>query len=253
MGHVAGAVLIHHVLNHLVPALVAEVDVKVRHAHPLGVEEALEQQVIADRVHVGDAQAVGGHAARPGAAARPHGDARAVGVADEVPHNEEVVDIAHLGDDAHLVGEPVPQRLAGVFPVAARQALPAEALEKFLVAGAVRGGEGRVLGLAELQLHAAALGDFGGVAHGLGGIGEQGAHLLLGFQVELVGAELQGVLVLHGAPRLDAQQHAVHPAVLGGDVVAVVGAHQGDACLPGEADDLGVDALLLRQAVVLEL
>ena len=57
----------------------------------LRVEEALEQQVVADRVEVGDAQAVG-HRAAGGADPRP-GPTRMPRVRawrDEVPHDEEV-------------------------------------------------------------------------------------------------------------------------------------------------------------------
>ena len=53
------AVLLAHVLDHFTPALVAEIDVDVRHRDPLGVEEALEDEAVADRIEVGDPQRVG--------------------------------------------------------------------------------------------------------------------------------------------------------------------------------------------------
>src|SRR5436305_3560463 len=48
------AVLVLHVVDHLLPPLLAEVDVEVGHGHPLGVEEALEQQAEPQGVEVGD-------------------------------------------------------------------------------------------------------------------------------------------------------------------------------------------------------
>ena len=68
-------VALDHVADDLVAPVVREVDVHVRHRDPLGVQEALEDEPVADRVHVGDAEAVGDERARRGAAARPHRDA----------------------------------------------------------------------------------------------------------------------------------------------------------------------------------
>jgi hypothetical protein len=44
LGHAVGAVLLLHVADHLVAAVLAEIDVEVGHRHALGVQEALEQQ-----------------------------------------------------------------------------------------------------------------------------------------------------------------------------------------------------------------
>jgi len=57
--HAVGAVLGAHVLDHAVAAVLAEIDVEVRHRHALGIEETLEQQVVAQRVEIGDAERVG--------------------------------------------------------------------------------------------------------------------------------------------------------------------------------------------------
>ena len=86
----------------LVAPVHAEVDVEVRHAHALGVQEALEEQVVRDGIEVGDAHRVGDE--RPGARAapRPHRDAALLGVADEVPDDEEVAGEVHLRDDVEL-------------------------------------------------------------------------------------------------------------------------------------------------------
>ena len=57
--HLIAAVALLHVADHLVAAVLAEVDVEVRHRHALGIEEALEQQIEAKRVEIGDGQRVG--------------------------------------------------------------------------------------------------------------------------------------------------------------------------------------------------
>ncbi len=67
----------YSIISSAAPA--AEIDVDVGQADALGVEEALEEKVIFDRVDVGDAQAVGQEAAGGRAAARADGDAPATG------------------------------------------------------------------------------------------------------------------------------------------------------------------------------
>ena len=99
------AVLLLDVQDDLVAPVHAEVDIEVRHAHALGIEEALEQQAVGDRVEVGDSQRVRDERPRPGAAARAHRDAVLLGVADEVPDDEEVPGELHLRDDVELALE----------------------------------------------------------------------------------------------------------------------------------------------------
>ena len=57
LGDVVGAVLAGDVGDDLVAPAVLEVDVDVGHRHPVGVEEALERQLVGDRVDRGDARA----------------------------------------------------------------------------------------------------------------------------------------------------------------------------------------------------
>src|SRR5207237_3316356 len=87
-----------------------EVHVDVGHLLAARVEEALEQEAVADGVDVDDAQAVGDAAAAGRTASGPDSDAPFARVADEVPDDEEVGGEAHLRDDAQLVVEPLRDR-----------------------------------------------------------------------------------------------------------------------------------------------
>ena len=87
---VARAVLAGDVLDDFAAAALAEVDVDVGQRDALGVEEALEDEVVLDRIDVGDPQAVGDEAAGGRAAARADRNALLARVADEVPRDQEV-------------------------------------------------------------------------------------------------------------------------------------------------------------------
>ena len=111
------------VLDDLVAARRAEVDVHVRHLVARRVEEALEEQLVRDGVGVGDAQHVADDAVAGGAAARVV-DAAAQRELDDVAHGEEVLGEAKLLDDPELALEPR-RDLGGERPVALGGALEA--------------------------------------------------------------------------------------------------------------------------------
>ena len=76
----------------------------------LGVEEALEEQPVGDRVQLGDLQGVGHHGARAGASSRADPDPVALGPQDVVGDDEEVTREPHLQDHPHLVVGPLAHR-----------------------------------------------------------------------------------------------------------------------------------------------
>ena len=106
---------------------------------------------------------------------------------------------------------------------------------------------------SKLEVHLTHLGDLGGILYGLRALGKEGAHLLFAFDVELLGLETHTVGVLQPLACLDAHEHVLHHRVLSGEVVGVVGGHQGNPRLGVESENSGVHRLLLVDAVVLNL
>ena len=253
LGYVVGAVLVLDVLHDLLPPADAEVDVNVRHGNPLRVQKPLKVEGVLHGVHVGDGQAVGHHAPGGGAPAGAHRDALPLGIADEVRDDEEVVHKPHLPDNPHLIVQPLPVAL-GMVGVAAGKALLAQLLEVGVPVGVpLRQFELRQVVDAELEVHAAQLGDLPRVLQGLGVVGEQLGHLLGGLDVELAGLHPQAVGVVHRLAHLDAHEGVLHLRVLPAEVVGVVGHHQGDAGLLVDADKPLVDHRVVGQVVVLQL
>ncbi len=246
------AIFLRHVVDHVLAAADAEVGVDIGHGHPLGVQEPLEHQVILHGVHVGDFQAVAHDASRRRAAARPHGDAVFLGVADEVGDDEEVVHKPHLADDPHLVAQPLPvlrqhllvpplqPRLTDVLKVVPAVGIPLRQLEL------------RQVVLAELKVHLAHLRDLCRVLQRLGKIGKEGRHLFLTLEVEFLRFKLHAVGVVHRLAHLHAHEHVLGPGVRPGEIVGVVGDHQGQAGLLVQTDEPRRHLLLHRDAVVLK-
>ena len=251
LGDVVLAVLAPDVRDDLVAAAVLEVDVDVRHRHAVGVEEALERELVEDRVDRGDAQRVGHDRARRAAAARRL-DALLPGEGDEVRDDQEVAGVAHREDHAELVVEPGLE-LRGDGPVAALEAALALLAQPALDRVPVRHREVRDAQLAKGQGDVGHLGDAPAVLDRVRLVREEGRHLGRGLDVELLGLELQAPGRVEVVAGPDAQQHVVGLGLLAPDVMQVVGHDQGQVDLRGQAQELLVEARLLGQAVVLQL
>ena len=256
LGDAVPAVALGRVADHLVPVAGVEVHVDVRHGDAGRVEEALEQQVVLDRVQVGDAQAVG-HAAAGGAApAGADADVVVPGVLDQVPDDEEVRREPHVVDDLELEGDPVDDLVAELLAPALLGPLQGEVEQVGPVVGEALGqGELGQQRLAELDLDVAALGDQQRVVARprVRLLGEEPAHLVRGLEVVLLAVELEAGRVAHHRVGLDAQQGVVGLGVLPGDVVAVVGGQQRGAQLAADLQQAGHGLALLVDPVVLDL
>ena len=261
-----GAVLLLDVADDLVAAVLAEVDVEVRHRHALGIQEALEQQAEAQGIEVGDGERPGDD--RPGARAAPRSHRDAVGFRplDEVGDDQEVAGVFHLRDDVDLEGEALliilarearrgadcrPALLQAGFGLGAQ--LGGLQLEHLGFAGVGAGPDvARQDRLAPLRAKRAALGDLDGVGERLGKIGEQLGHLVGGLEV---------VLARHAAPVVlgevfavgDAQQRIVGLVVVRGGEVDLVGCDDGQRLRVGEIEELRLGCDLVLQAVALHL
>ena len=100
--HAFAAIFLRHVFDDAIAPVHAEVDVEVGHRHAFRVEESLEQQVVLERVDVGDAEAVRHQRSGAGATAWSHRYAVGARPADEIRDDEEVACEAHLADDHEL-------------------------------------------------------------------------------------------------------------------------------------------------------
>ncbi len=250
--HAIGAVLLLDVGHHALTPAHGEVDVDVRHRHALGVEEALEEQVVGERVHVGDRQRVGDDRAGRRATARADRDAVVLGPVDEVPDDQEVGVEAHLVDDAELHLHALDGLDGRRVAVAAAQAGLDQAAQVLLLGQAVRAVEARDQLAAERDLDVAALGDLQRRLQRARELGEGLRHLLGGLQIELVRRE-RHLRLRQRRLGLHAQQRRVMVEVLPAQVVHVGRADHRAPGLGGEAAHRVVDQVLLGEPVLLHL
>jgi len=236
LAHRVLAVLFLDIVDHAVAVGLTEVDVEVGHGHALGVQEALEQQVVLQRVEVRDLERIRHQRARARAAPRPHGAGVVLGPVDEVAHDQKVARKAHLqdGGDLELQALHVARVLAftlGSIGVPLREAL-LQPLERgdakvFVDRHAARRGIVGQLGLAQHQGQAAAARDLQRVFKRRGQIGKQRLHLGLGLEILLARKPAHAPLVAQNLPFGNAHACLVRlVVVLGGELHRVRGHHR---------------------------
>jgi hypothetical protein len=119
------AVAFVEVLDDLFAALVLEVDVDVRRLVALAGDEALEQQMHARRIHLGDVQAVADRGVGRGAAALAEDPAAARELHDVV-HGEEEELVAEFADQGELPLDQRPDAVGHAVRASARRPRPGE-------------------------------------------------------------------------------------------------------------------------------
>ena len=96
------AVLLFHIINHPVAIALAEINVKVGHGDPFRIEKALEQQVVLQRIQIGNLEGIGHQGAGPGATTGSDRATVLLGPVDEVTNDQKVARKAHLQDRVDL-------------------------------------------------------------------------------------------------------------------------------------------------------
>ncbi|MNM42531.1 hypothetical protein D3C81_533730 [compost metagenome] len=243
------AILARDVVDDFVAAVHAEVDVEVGHRHAFGVEEALEQQVVRQRVQIGDLQRPRHQRAGTGTTARADRDALRFTPLDEVGHDQEVAGEAHLDDGVQLELEAVAVILRGhagrdgILFQARGQALARftadPAVQRLLVGHRIVGQE---VG-AQAHLDVAALGQRQRVVDRIGDVGKQRAHLLGRLQVLLVAVLAWALGVIQHAAGGDAHACFVRAEIGRRQEAHVVAGDHRQAALAGGHQRELVEAL----------
>ena len=238
------AVFLVDVLDHLLAALVLEIDVDVGRLVALGRNEALEQKLDPLGIDGGNAEAVadGGIRRRAPALAQ---DAAFAGEADNVVDGEEVGGVFELGDQRQFVDQGGPHFLWNPGRIVFSGPQPGQPFELFLGAAAAGHRVDRVFVAQLVEAETAAPGDLNRTGDGLGMAAEKPRHLGRGFEVPLgVRGEAKAGLA-DRAMRADAADHVLQRAALGDVVVDIVGGHQAGAPALGEAGEAGEPSLIV--------
>ena len=252
LNHPVFSVFAHDIIDNLLSALKAEVDINIRHRHPLRIQETLKEQLVTDGIDIGDPQAVGHNTACCGTASRPHHNIMGFCKMDKIPYDQEIVHVSHGLNNTQLVFQPLFQRSV-IVRIMLIKTVKAELSQIFPRGIPLRHVELGQLCDAEFNIHIAALRYFMGIIQGIGGVWENFPHLFLRLQIKLAPLIPHPVLIRHLLACLDAEQDIMGLDVFFINIMAVVGRRKRDAQLLAHAQQPLVYRLLRRYSVVLKL
>src|SRR5688500_4364084 len=101
------AIALLYIVDHLIAPVLAEIDIEVRHGHAVRVEEALEQELEAQWIKIGDSERIGHQRTSARTAPRSHGNALRLRPLDEIRNDQEIAGIAHLDDHPEFKLQPL--------------------------------------------------------------------------------------------------------------------------------------------------
>ena len=242
------AVFLADVFQNFIPAVVGEIHINIGHGDSFGIQEPFKQQVIFDRIDVGDAREVGNEAAGRAAATRADHDALVLGPVDEILDDQKVRRIACLFDDVQFVFHAL-ALLLGDFCIAESfdQAFFAQMTEITFIGEAFWHVEVGQLGFAQPDFHIAFVDNFLSIGDCFRHIGKMFGHFLRAFEIELKVHHVHAVRFADFAVGLDAEQNVLDAVVIFFDVVDVVSGDQRDAQFFGDFYQRVVGDLLVGE------
>src|SRR6266404_1887826 len=84
----------------------AEIDVDIGHGHAFRVEESLEEEVVPQRIDIGNTETVSYQRSGRRATAWSDRNAMIFGVANKIPNDKEIAGVPHALNDFDLMPEP---------------------------------------------------------------------------------------------------------------------------------------------------
>ncbi len=228
----------------MVAPVLAEIDVEVGHRHALRIEETLEQQRVAQRIEVGDAERVRDQRARARSPSGADRHAVVLRPVDEVGDDQEVAGETHLDDRLGLELETRdvfrPLRVAlGRVRVEQRKSL-LQARRRFVLQMLLDGyaGRGRKVGqiiLAQWNRQVAALRDGYAVGERVRHVGEALRHLVLRHEILFGSEALRAARVREHVALGDAHARLVRAKLVAAQELHRMRGDNGQIELRGEA------------------
>ena len=112
MRHMRLAILTTHIVQHFSSTAIFEIGIDIRQRYTVRIEETLEQEVILQRVQIGDLQTVGYYRSGCTTTTRAYRHVQFfAGSADEIHNDEEISRKTHLDDGVQFELNPLFQLL----------------------------------------------------------------------------------------------------------------------------------------------
>ena len=95
-------VCFRNIIDHFIPAIHTEIDIKIGHRNPLRIQKSLKKEIVFDRIQVGNFERISDQRSCTRTPAWTYRYAVCLAPADEVHNNQKVAREPHLVDDIEL-------------------------------------------------------------------------------------------------------------------------------------------------------
>ena len=107
MSHVIGPILFSDPFQHCTATIVVKVNVNIRHGNTIRIQKTFKQQVILNRINIGNRKRIGHCTARSRTTSRTDNHPQLTGRSNVILHNQEITGETHLLDRFQLEGQPL--------------------------------------------------------------------------------------------------------------------------------------------------
>ena len=252
LNHAVITIFSSYIINNLLSPFEAEIHIDIRHGYSLRIQETFKEQIIPDRVQLGDPKCIGNQASCGRASSRTDHDIVVPGIFDKIPYNEKIIYISHIFDSRQLIIQAFFQRI-GYRMITLFQPFMAKFVQIFPGGQSVWHIIFRQLGHAEFDLHVAALRDLVGIFQSFQSIWKKSRHLFWRFHIILAALIAHSVLIAEFFLGLQTEEHVMGLRIFSHGIMHVIGSNQVDSCLSVHAEKLLVYRLLLRNSMILKL
>ena len=184
------AVFAHYIINDLLTSFIAKIDVKVWHAHPLGIEEPFKQKLIANRIDTRNTNTIGSDTSGTGTSSRTYRNAMFFGIVDKIKDDEKVIHITHLLNNLKLIIEAFRYFRSRMFSIVTAESLSTEIFKIFYIVPPIRSNKEGQFCHAELKFYLTPACNFCRVCNGFFMALKQFLHFLPRFDIKLLGGKL---------------------------------------------------------------
>ena len=92
----AGTVFFNHILHDPASTFIIKININIGHTHTIRIQETLKQQIVFNRVYIGDPQTIGYHRTSGRTPTRPNGNIQITGFPNKIFYNQKVARITRF-------------------------------------------------------------------------------------------------------------------------------------------------------------
>ena len=252
LNHAVITIFSSYIINNLLSPFEAKIHIDIRHGYSLRIQETFKEQIIPDRVQLGDPKCIGNQASCGRASSRTDHDIVVPGIFDKIPYNEKVIYISHVFDRRQLIIQALFQLLCYRM-ITLLKSLMAKLVQIFPGGKSVRHIIFRQLGHTKFNLHMTSLRDPVRIFQRFQRIWKKPRHLLRRFHIILATLIAHSVLIAELFLSLQTKKNIMWFRILCHSVMHIIGGNQIDPRLSVHTEKLLVYGLLLRDPMVLKL